>query len=160
MPKLYDVFHEMHDTVFEYQVVAAAVVRYQADVQAATATLPRGTEPHHLAAAVDELEGTYLIRLWAVFETAWKSYWRYSTNNPDGRITAFDLIQWAQGIQEGRPVPAAITPLVHQVRDYRNFLVHERDHPAPRVPIGEARRRLSIHLAKLPPEWPSVGDDE
>jgi hypothetical protein len=30
MPKLYDVFHEMHETVFEYQVVAAAVKRYQA----------------------------------------------------------------------------------------------------------------------------------
>jgi hypothetical protein len=130
MPKLYDIFHEMHDTVFEHRVVAVAVVRYQADVQAATATLPTGTEPHHLAAAVDELEGTYLIRLWAVSETAWKSYWRYSTNNPSGRIRAFDLIQWAQGIQEGRPVPAAIRPLVHQVRDYRNFLVHERDHPA------------------------------
>jgi hypothetical protein len=72
MPKLYDVFHEMHDTVFEYQVVAAAVVRYQADVQAAMATLPRG-----------------------------KGY-------------------------------GAAPP----------------------------RRRLSIHLAKLPPEWPSVGDDE
>jgi hypothetical protein len=88
------------------------------------------------------------------------SYWRHSTNNPNGRIRAFDLIQWAQGVQEGRQVDAAITPLVHEVRDYRNFLVHERDHPAPRVPIGEARRRLSTHLAKLPPEWPSVGDDE
>lgn len=160
MPKLYDVFHKMHDTVFEYQVVAAAVVRYQADVQAATVTLPKGTEPHHLAAAVDELEGTYLIRLWAVFETAWKSYWRYATNRQDGRIRAFDLIQWAEGVQEGRPIDAAITPLVHQVREYRNFLVHERDQPAPSVPIGEARRHLSTHLAKLPPEWPSVGDDE
>ncbi len=98
MPKLYDIFHEMHDTVFEYEVVTVAVVRYQADVQAATATLPSGTEPHHLAAAADELEGTYLIRLWAVFETAWKSYWRHSTNNPNGLIRAFDLIQWAQGI--------------------------------------------------------------
>ncbi len=160
MPKLYDVFHEMHDTVFEYQVVAAAVVRYQADVLAANVHLPEGTQPHHLAAAVEELEGTYLIRLWAVFETAWKSYWRHATNRPDGRIRAFDLIQWAQGVQEGRPVDASITPLVHQVREYRNFLVHERDNPAPPVPIREARTRLSTHLAKLPDQWPSVGDDE
>jgi hypothetical protein len=160
MPKLYDVYHAMHDTVLEYEVVAAAVVRYQADVQAATATLPEGTQPHHLAAAVDELEGTYLIRLWAVFEAAWTSFWRYRTNRPDGRIRAFDLIQWAQGVQEGRPVDAAITPLVHQVREYRNFLVHDRDNPAPRVPIREARTRLNKHLAKLPFEWPSVGDDE
>jgi hypothetical protein len=150
----------MHDTVFEYEVVAMAVVRYQADVQAAMVTLPRGTQPHHLAAAVDELEGTYLIRLWAVFETAWTSYWRHATNRPNGRIRAFDLIQWAQGVQEGRPVDAAITPLVHQVREYRNFLVHERDTPAPAVPIRDARIRLSTHLSKLPDQWPSAGDDE
>ncbi len=74
MPKLYDVFHEMHETVFEYQVVAEAVKRYRAEVLAANVPLPRGTQPHHLAAAVNELEGTYLIRLRAVFETAWKSY--------------------------------------------------------------------------------------
>jgi hypothetical protein len=160
MAKLYDIFHEMHDTVFEYQVVASAVVRYQADVQAATAILPRGTQPHHLAAAVDQLEGTYLIRLWAVFETAWKSCWRHATNRPDGPIRAFDLIQWAQGVQEGRPVDAAITTLVHQVREYRNFLVHERDDPVPPVPIREARSRLSTHLSKLPDQWPSVGGDE
>ena len=42
MPKLYDIFHEMHDTVFEYQVVAAAVVRYQADVQAANGHICQG----------------------------------------------------------------------------------------------------------------------
>jgi hypothetical protein len=160
MPNLYDVVHEMHDTVFEYRVVAAAVQRYQAEVLAANVPLPEGTQPHHLASAVDELEGTYLIRLWAVFETAWKSYWRHATNRRDGRIRAFDLIQWAQGVQEGRQVDASITPLVHQVREYRNFLVHERDNAATPVPISEARTRLSTHLAKLPDQWPSVGDDE
>lgn len=95
-----------------------------------------------------------------MFETAWTSYWQYATNRPDGRIRAFDLIQWAQGVHEGRPVNVPITTLVHQVREYRNFLVHERNNPAPAVPIGEARTRLSTHLAKLPDQWPSVGDDE
>lgn len=40
MPKLYDVFHEMHDTVHEYRVVAAAVERYQAEVLAAMYPCP------------------------------------------------------------------------------------------------------------------------
>lgn len=160
MPELYDVFHEMHDTVREYEVVAAAVVRYRADVQSANVALPKGTQPHHLAAAVDELEGTYLIRLWAVFETAWKSYWRHVTGRPDGKIRAFDLIQWAQGVEEGRKVDAAVTPLVHAVREYRNFLVHNRDTPAAPVPIRQARTRLSTHLSKLPDQWPSVGEDD
>ena len=160
MPYLYDVFHEMHDTVFEYLVVAKALVHYQADVQAARLSLPEGTQPHHLAKAVAELEGTYLIRLWAVFETAWSSYWRYATHRPEGRIKAFPLIQWAEGVQEGRPIEAAITPLVHQVRAYRNDLVHDHQIPAPPVPIREARTYLSTHLSKLPDQWPSVGDDE
>ena len=87
-------------------------------------------------------------------------YWRHATNRPDGRIRAFDLIQWPQGVQEGRPVDASITPLVHEVREYRNFLVHGRNNPAPPVPIRDARTRLSTHLSKLPDQRPSVGDDE
>lgn len=42
---------------------------------------------------------------------------------------------------------------VHEVRAYRNALVHERDDPAPAVSIQEARRRLNTFLHRLPERW-------
>jgi hypothetical protein len=161
MPKLYTVYREIDETVAEYDVVSAAVVRYRGDVHAANADLPEGTQPHHLDRAVEQLEGTYLIRLWAVFETAWASYWRHRTNRPDGKIKAFDLVEWGRTIEDGyKSIGTAVTPDVHRVRDYRNLLVHARDQPAPPVPIGEARSYLNRYLAKLPNQWPAAGDDE
>src|SRR5262249_18644346 len=137
-----------------------AVVLYRADVQRASADLPDGAEPHHLDRAVEQLEGTYLIRLWAVFETAWASYWRHRTNRPDGRIRAFALVEWGGNIEEGYSrIGTTVPPDVHRVRDYRNFLVHARDEPAPPVSIKEARGYLNRYLGKLPRQWPAAGDE-
>ena len=42
---------------------------------------------------------------------------------------------------------------VHEVREYRNSLVHERTDPAPPVALVEARSRLNTFLGKLPEQW-------
>jgi hypothetical protein len=34
------------------------------------------------------------------------------------------------------------------------------DHPAPRVPIGDAKTYLNRHLVKLPDQWPATDDDD
>lgn len=72
MPKLYSIRFEIGETLAEYKVALAALTRFQAGVQGAQPgfSLPEGTQPHHLDQAVEELEGTYLIRMWAVFEAA------------------------------------------------------------------------------------------
>ena len=44
---------------------------------------------------------------------------------------------------------------MHEVREYRNFLVHERDDHTPptAVAIEVARRRLNTLLHCLPVQW-------
>ncbi|MDR3636002.1 MAG: hypothetical protein P4L84_19525 [Isosphaeraceae bacterium] len=160
MPKLYSVRFTIGETLAEYEVSRAALTRFQAGVQNAQPgfSLPRGTQPHHLEQAVEELEGTYLIRMWAVFEAAWVSFWRHRTGYA-GTIKAMHLIQWAEGVQEGHKAADDVTDDVNRVRLYRNFLVHG-DHPAPRVPIGDAKMYLNRHLVKLPDQWPGVDDDD
>jgi hypothetical protein len=154
MPKLYTVRFGIDEMLAEYKVALAALTRFQAGVQRAQPgfSLPEGTRPHHFDQAFEELEGTYLIRMWAVFEAAWVSFWRHRTGHA-GTIKAMHLIQWAEGVQEGHKAANDVTVDVNRARLYRNFLVHT-DNPAPRVPIGDAKSYLNRHLVKPPDQWP------
>jgi len=159
MPKLYSVRFEIGETLAEYKVARAALIRFQQGVQNAQHGFqpPKGTHPRHLDRALEELEGTYLIRMWAVFEAAWVSFWRHRTGNA-GMIKAGNLIQWAKGVQEGHRAAEDVTDDVDRMRLYRNFLVHG-DHPAPRVSIEDAKTHLNRHLVKLPDQWPGEDDE-
>jgi hypothetical protein len=153
MPNLYEVFDRLKATRREHDVVADAVQRLRDAVQANLVPSPLETSLRDYESARRQLEPTYLVRLWAEFETALRSYRRYQVRNPDDNIKAIHLINWAQGIEEGRKIDAGMRDLVHEVREYRNSLVHERDNMPPAVAIEEARRRLSTYLSKLPDKW-------
>ena len=59
------------------------------------------------------------------------------------------------GVRQGRAISEDVRDDVHEVREYRNFLVLERDdqEPPPAIAIEVARRRLNIYLQKLPERW-------
>jgi hypothetical protein len=136
----------------EYYVVAAAIA-YDGPVALAGDTkLPAKTSPHDVVAAADQVESTYLIRMWAEFETALRSYRYRATADPDDRISTRSLIDWTAGVRQGQANSADVRDDVHEVREYRNFLVHERDDQAPPVPVAieVARQRLNTLLHCLP----------
>jgi hypothetical protein len=58
----------------ECHVVAAAVTQFTFAVQSKQAQLPAKTSPRDLRTAYGKIESTYLIRMWAEFETALRSY--------------------------------------------------------------------------------------
>lgn len=153
MPNLYEIFDLLKSTQPEYQVVADAVARLREAIQAHQADMPPNTSLRDYEAAGNKLEATYTVRLWAEFEAALRSYRRFVTANPHDQIRARDLIDWAQGVEAGRRVDNRMRDLIHEVRVYRNSLVHEREEIVPAVGIGEARHRLSTYLAKLPERW-------
>jgi hypothetical protein len=153
MPDLYKVFGRLKATCREYDAVAGAVQHLRDAVRNRRVPAPPGTSPRDFEAARLQLEPTYLVRLWAEFESALRSYRRHIVGNPSDNIRAVDLINWAQGIEEGRKVDAGMRDLVHEVREYRNSLVHERDDRAAAVDIEEARHRLNVYLSKLPDKW-------
>lgn len=137
----------------QHRVVRWAVQRLYLTALEGQVDSPAGTTPRDLMAAAESVEPTYLVRLWAEFETALLSYYRALRGDPEARIRAFDLVNTLSGVRRGRAVADAVRDAVHEVREYRNSLVHERDDPAPRVPISEARRRLNTFLGKLPETW-------
>jgi hypothetical protein len=154
MPELQELFSRLHGVVAEHRLAALGVKRLLDAVQSAEVVLPAPNDRGDLLRTGEKLEATYLVRLWAEFETALRSHRRDATGNPDDTIRASDLVDWTAALRRGRHVSLAFRNLVHEVREYRNSLVHERDEPAPAVALDEARRRLNTLLAaKLPDRW-------
>ena len=54
----------------EHRVVATAIARLRLAILEGLVRTPDGTTPRDLVAAGENLETTYLVRLWAEFETA------------------------------------------------------------------------------------------
>ena len=93
------------------------------------------------------LEGTYLIRLFVEFEVSLRTYWTSLRNTHPPMKVLIDRL--------GSRFKVPFDPLrdTHQVREYRNSLVHELDEDVAFVAIENARRHLCIFLNYLPPEW-------
>ena len=79
MPERRELMDRIKGAEREYYAVAHAVARHRPAVRAGDVVLPPATSPRDLDAAADRLEPTYLIRVWAEFETALRSYRRQIT---------------------------------------------------------------------------------
>lgn len=95
------------------------------------------------------LEGTYLVRLFAEFETGLRSAWVRAfrrRSHPQMR----DLLNAIAG---RRSVSQRWLDAVHEVRMYRNSLVHDDSEQAAPIAIEEARDRLCRFFSQLPVDW-------
>lgn len=106
-----------------------------------------------LESAAQNLESTYMIRLWAEFETAVRSYYGWRRNEPFSRIRTRDLIDAVAGVRLGRAISGDVRERVHAVREYRNSLIHARGDSSTAVALSDARRVLNLYLCRLPETW-------
>ncbi len=101
-----------------------------------------------IAPASARLEGTYIIRVFAEFETALQHFCRaFHIRKPRGTEALINRVR------DRGHIPQPDTDLVHGVRDYRNTLVHERTRPATPVTIREATSRLCTFLSRIQRIW-------
>jgi hypothetical protein len=98
--------------------------------------------------AVDNLEGTYVIRVFAEFETCLRLFWQaaYRQTSPSAR-------QLIDSVGARRTIPYDQINNAHAVREYRNSLVHEREDDVEPIPIDETRSHLCHYLSFLPIQW-------
>lgn len=108
-----------------------------------------GLEQAHLDAFRDNLDATYLIRVFAEFETGLRDYWKQlPKKRPNARVS--DMIR---SISSSRKIDFQIMANVEVVRKYRNRLVHEEDSEAEGVEVREARKSLCLFFGRLPENW-------
>lgn len=131
----------------EFLAARAAVNEFVSAIRIDPSKLPRNTQVRDANTMSDHLEGTYLIRLFAAFEAGLRSYResRRATKPP-----VRDLVNSVAG-EHG--IPDELRDQVHEIREYRNTLVHEAEQEAEPVALSVARGRLCTYFARLPDEW-------
>lgn len=101
--------------------------------------------------AAGELEGTYLIRLFSAFEGILKEH--LAKNHPDVAVAeeanSVWLIDRVSKLQNPR-IEDPFRARVHDVRKYRNYLVHPGGDQPPFIQFSEALARLTRFVDKLP----------
>jgi hypothetical protein len=129
-------------------------VRYAADylldvLRLDPTVLDRVLRVRDVREAVEKLEGTYVVRLFAEFETCLRTYW-LAARSTDPPSRTKDLLD---GIGATRRIPHDDIQFAHAVRDFRNALVHERAEVVPTIEIARARGYLCRYLRHLPLDW-------
>lgn len=137
----------------EYRSARPAVDRLRAEVIATPDLLKNDPVAREfLPKAHENLEGTYIVRLFAAFEAALRSYDRARHHDPNRMTEASVMIDQIGG-KRGRGIPTGRRQGAHDVRRVRNYWAHEADAEPVSMTIHEARARLQAYLSELPDEW-------
>ena len=127
-----------------------AVETLRERITADPAALPaRGLRPRDVDKFKENLEATYLIRLFAEFEAALRDVWAncYRRRSEPPARTLINSVAARCG------VPDPDLEETHRVRNHRNTIVHEAQEEEEPVPLLEAKTILGRFLARLPPDW-------
>ncbi len=102
-------------------------------------------------AADRNLDATYLIRMYSVFERAVSSYWRLLPGNAGREVEGSVLID---EVGAECKILTDVTRDAQAVRVHRNNLVHRRiDDHAATMAFADARGNLLNFLGELPEAW-------
>jgi hypothetical protein len=101
----------------------------------------------------DNLEATYLVRMYAEFEAALRDYWttyRKKDTHPP-------MVQLLNHSIPDQRFPQDFVDRADEVREYRNCLVHDEQEEPPATmvtfTVEQARSHLCAYLACLDPNW-------
>ena len=97
--------------------------------------------------ASQNLEATFIIRLFAEFETGARQYWGANWS------TYPKMVDLLNGLAARCGIPDTLRDNAHRVREYRNALVHEREDGVEAVQIAAARGFLCRFFSFLPARW-------
>ncbi len=101
-----------------------------------------------IRAMAGELHDVYFVRMFACFESSIRHYWwaRIKRTRPSTE-------QLLSSIAGRFNIPRDTLDVVHEIRDFRNSLIHEQHHVNARFSIDEASKALNAYLSRLPLQW-------
>lgn len=111
----------------------------------------REVGPQDIRNAADNLEATFIIRLFATFEGILKEH--LAQQHPGIAVPEDARAVWLidrAAVLQSPPIGAPLRQRVHDVRKYRNVLVHASSVLLPRMTFFEVLLRLITYLSKLP----------
>lgn len=129
---------------------ALSVVLRDWHLHLAAAPSPSGRALSHgdLRRCRDNLEITYILRLFGTWEAILRDYWLHGL----GRRTDPDLRPLIDSLATRHGVAPATLAAVHDLRTFRNEIVHENLQVL-RYDYSQAAKGLSTFVSYLPPNW-------
>jgi hypothetical protein len=140
----------LHQVAREYTVLAWATRVLHERLVANPADLKERELKHKdFERAVQNLSATYLIRLFAEFETGLREAWRraYRRRTHPRTVELLDAFAARCSISQDWHDAA------DDVRKYRNALVHEEDETIAPITVATAGRSLRRFFSRLPLDW-------
>ena len=138
------------DVEKEYQVAIIARGVLGAELDKNPSTLRKeGLTRADFDGFTNNLQATYLIRIFAEFESGLREYWK-ALSKKKTRPQVSDLIK---SISSKRKVDIKEIENVENVQNYRNKLVHDEQKEAQAVNIKDARKSLCAFVRRLPEDW-------
>jgi hypothetical protein len=131
----------------EYLAIRQAADRFRRDAWNDPTILLENLHHAEINKAAQNLESTYIIRLFAEFETGARQY-RATIRNTEPNTA--DLLN---GLAGRCRIPDTQRDNSHLVREYRNNLVHEREDKIAAVSISLVWRSLCMFFSFLPQQW-------
>ncbi len=133
---------------FRVAQVAMEILDQALRVDASVLT-SRQLSPADAVNVIENLEATYLLRLFAEFEAGLRDVWENAYTRPTTpRMT--DLVEATAAYGD---VPDDIKDSTHEVRRFRNSLVHEGSEEAVAVSFETARKCLCTFFSRVPLDW-------
>jgi hypothetical protein len=133
----------------EYYAARFSVDRALEQVRTDPTILTGDLRVREIERTAEFLEGTYIMRLFAEFESGVRLYFRLTTKRRPPSKTE-DLLN---SVASRRAIPHQQLKNAHKVRDYRNDLVHERYEVGEPMTIKDARSHLCYYISFLPRVW-------
>jgi len=107
-------------------------------------------KPTPLRDCASNLELTYLLRLFAEFEAVVRDFWASARPSRRRRRTRMEVLMNRVAIE--CRIPADVLQKAHEVREYRNAAVHDRDRSG-EFNFRACKSRLGFFLSYLPRRW-------
>ena len=137
-------------TVEQNYTIAVYATRHYYEQCLANLVLAKGFSPQNVEDCRRSLGEPFLVELFARFEAVLRDFW----NRALARTTHPPMKDLLDAIAPKLFMRNDILVNAHLVRDYRNFIVHDRHGvPPQRVELAEARKYLCMYLANFPRTW-------
>jgi hypothetical protein len=148
LPAAYRVLFRVRDEMEAARFALGIALRdWHLHLAAAPAAAGRALTQGDLRRARDHLEITYILRLFGAWEAILRDYWVGAV-----RPTEPDLKVLINSLATRRPVDPTTLSTVHDLRDFRNEIVHENLQVL-RYDFSQVARGLAKFLSYLPREW-------
>ena len=142
----YERFGRIKDVEREFVAVRLAMNHLMGVANSDPAILS-SIEARDLREASERLEGTYIIRLFAEFESSLRSFWAISRSSQPKTRDLIDGVAALTGVSVDEKSD------VHSVREYRNSLIHEREQQVLEISLSDARHTLCRFFRRLAARW-------